>query len=178
MIKRTSLCQYYSPSDSTEIKKKKNNTFCLNLYEVETSLSDCCLFNYTAIILGRTLWLYFVWCCPNVEQKVFVASDWCLWSSTMYDTKFLCAFSVQMHVAEGRELHLEKFTDQIITCTFRQDSWEMCKIEEEYAGCCGEVMWEWNLKVAPGCTDAGIKLAKPLLLSVCMMPSLVVLLLC
>lgn len=49
-------------------------------------------------------------------------------------------FSVQMHVAKARELHLEKFTDQVITCTFRQDSWEMCNAEDEYARCCGEVM--------------------------------------
>lgn len=58
----------------------------------------------------------------------------------MCDTKFLCTFSVQMCVAKARELHLEKFTDQVITCTFRQDSWEICKVEEECARCCGEVM--------------------------------------
>lgn len=61
-------------------------------------------------------------------------------SSTQYDTKFLCAFPVQVCVATGRELDLEKFLDQKITCTFRQISSGMNKAGEGYSERCGKVL--------------------------------------
>lgn len=75
MIKRTPLCQYSSPPDSTESKKKKerNVVFELILYYIIYYT-----IYYTAIILAHTLGLYFAWCCTNVEQKVFITSCWCL----------------------------------------------------------------------------------------------------
>lgn len=89
----------------------------------------------------------------------------------------MCAFSVQKHVARARELQVEKFIDWIIMCNFRQVSSGMSMVGEEYAGCCGEAIREWNVKVASGHAGNGIILDR-LLLSICVGLSLVLLLLC
>lgn len=60
-------------------------------------------------------------------------------SSELYDSKFLCAFPVQVCIARGSELNLEKFLDQKITCTFRQVFSGTDMVGEGYSECCGKL---------------------------------------
>lgn len=66
--------------------------------------------------------------------------------------------------------------DRIITCNLRQVSSGLSMVGEGYAGCYGEVIRERYVKVASGHAGKGIILAKPLLLSICVGLSLVLLL--
>lgn len=87
-------------------------------------------------------WLSLKYCtqteCP---WRLTCRKKWVTWvfvgilSSTLYYTKFLWAFPVWAGVAW--ELCLEKVLEQKIACTFRQFSFGMSRVGEDFAECCG-----------------------------------------
>lgn len=74
VIKRMGIYQYSSPPDSME----KNQTLYCNYMERRLVLVTINLFNYITVFPSHTQESCCVWCCPNVEQKVFILSDLCL----------------------------------------------------------------------------------------------------
>lgn len=77
----------------------------------------------------------------NLQEEVSEMGTCWYTGSALYDSKFLCAFPVQVCVTRGRELNLEKFLYHKITCTFRQVSSGKNKVGEGNAECCGKVLW-------------------------------------